>query len=117
MLPSQDHDGLPPRSATNDNSNPTPGAGGPDDDGDDSGNNTGQGNDDDASSSDDDPDATTGTEAEGYNSDEPAIDQVPCPYTSIGAPYQISPMRLLETYDRDTLLAAGYQPMDHLPPS
>ena len=102
----------PPRSPTNTNSNPAPGAGGPDDVGNAPDNTTGYGHDDDESSSDDDPDATTGTEAEGYNSDESAIDEV-TPDTPVGDPYQISPMRLLETYDRDTLLAAGYQPIDN----
>ena len=102
----------PPRSPTNANSSPAPGAGGPDDVGNAPGNTTGYGHDDDENSSDDDPDATTGTEAEGYNSDEPTIDEV-TPDTPIGDPYQISPMRLLETYDRDTLLTAGYQPIDN----
>ena len=102
----------PPRSPTNANSNPAPGAGGPDDVGNAPGNTTGYGHDDDENSSDDDPDATTGTEAEGYNSDEPAIDEVTAD-TPIVDPYQISPMQLLKTYDRDTLLTAGYQPIDN----
>ena len=102
----------PPRSPTNANSSPAPGAGGPDDVGNAPGNTTGYGHDDDENSSDDDPDATTGTEAEGYNSDEPAIDEVTAD-TPIVDPYQISPMQLLKTYDRDTLLTAGYQPIDN----